>query len=276
MVEIISLASSPSDQGPHTPAKSSGKKSKSSTPAHSTQSASQNSLRSKLQEMLSPRSTTASTTPVTRPHSHMTGTTIVTAVTMPAAVELSETAEQVLNHFCELVFDAVGKMVQRSHEQFCAALWGSSRKLPAGVGGSREQKARGSLSSSKKNVSFSEPVAQETDAPKTEADGHQSRSHSIPPLHLVVEVRFSIPRIHLESGLEAVHSYLAQVSDAIVRVLQHVTWWAGSGGGAGRGLYEMLEGNGTIEGMRDSVTQAVQGEQNSKFSLLFKEYSVSW
>ena len=263
VMEIISLASPPSDQGPHTPEKSSGKKSKSSTPARSTQSTSQNNLRSKLQEILSPRSTTASTTPVTRPHSHMTGTTIVMAVTMPAAVELSEVAEKVLNHFCELVFDTVSKMVQRSHEQFCAALWGSSENLQTGSRGSKEQKARGSLSKDKKNVSFSEPVFQEIDTSKTEADSHrgsQSRSHSTPPLHLVDEVQFSIPRIRLESGLEAVHSYLAQVSDAIVWVLQHVTWWAGSGGGAGRGLYEILEGNGTIEGMRKNVTQAVQGE----------------
>ena len=272
VMEIIRLTSPPSDQAPQTPAKSSGKKSKGSTPARSTCSTSQHSLRSKLQEILSPRSTTASTTPVTRPHSHMTGTTVATAMTMPAAVELSEAAEQVLSHFCELVFDAVSKMVQKSHDQFCAALWGSSKKIQNGAEGSKEQKARGILSRAlhgdKKNVSFSEPVFQEVDTSKVEAvsdsshRGSQFRSCSIPPLHLVVEVQFSIPRIHMESGLEAVHSYLAQVSDAIVRVLHRVTWWVGSGGGSGRGLYEVLEGNGTIEGMRENVARAVQGEQS--------------
>ena len=81
------------------------------------------------------------------------------------------------------------------------------------------------------------------------------REHYI--LQMVVDIKFSIPRVVLEPSLDEVYSQLMDVSSALLDVLRHVEWWLGPS--AGKNLYDMLELNGVIKSMQSGILQAVQG-----------------
>ena len=202
------------------------------------------------------------------------------------AVAFGETGERVLSHFCELVFEAVGKLVLRSHNQLCTSLWSSAPAEPHDAGPeddvgpgscspdeSRGKEKEGRDAVERKMVSFREPILQETDAvkepllAKSVTNSHPRPTPTVspprptptisPPLQLVVHVHFSTPRINLDPGLEEVHSYLAHVSSTIVNVLHQITWWVGPN--TGRSLFNVFEVNGAVESMQDNVLQAIRG-----------------
>lgn len=86
---------------------------------------------------------------------------------------------------------------------------------------------------------------------------------------MIVDVKFSIPRVLLEPSLDEVYSQLMDVSSALLSVLKEVKWWLGPS--SGRPLYELLELNGVIESMQNGILQAIQG--NSAFKLVIAGYS---
>lgn len=192
------------------------------------------------------------------------------------AVTFGESGEQVLSHFCELVFEAVSKLVLRSHDQLCSSLWSSTRpqqhdtgpgdgvgpgSCPLNKGKGKERERSGMVE--RKMVSFQEPILQETDAERPDT---KSNTNSPPrptrtvssPLQLVVHVHFSTPRVELDPSLEEVHSYLAHISSTIVNVLHQITWWVGPN--TGRSLFDVFEVNGAVESMQDNVLQPIRGE----------------
>ena len=184
--------------------------------------------------------------------------------------KLGSVEEAVLVKFCEIVFDKVGKMVVKSHDQLCSCLW-SSGDLESDTGRSRSNSnttISKTIKAKSKNVSFNLPdsPAKGNSATELENDLINSISQTIllpdktkstPPLQLEVEVHFLIPRICLKPSLDEVQSHLSQVSGAIARVLHLVVWWAGPN--AGRRLYEVLESNGTIRYFHESILQAMEG-----------------
>jgi len=189
------------------------------------------------------------------------------------AVTFGESGEQVLSHFCELVFEAVSKLVLRSHDQLCSSLWSSRRPEQHDTGpgdgvvpGScslNKDKGKRSGMVERKMVSFQEPILQETDAePPDTKSITNSPPHPSPtvssPLQLVVHVHFSTPRVELDPSLEEVHSYLAHISSTIVNVLHQITWWVGPN--TGRSLFYVFEVNGAVESMQDNVLQPIRGE----------------
>lgn len=78
-------------------------------------------------------------------------------------------------------------------------------------------------------------------------------------LQLVVDIKFSIPRVVLEPSLDEVYSQLMDVSSALLDVLRHIKWWLGPS--AGKNLYDMLELNGVVKSMQSGILQAVQGQR---------------
>lgn len=82
------------------------------------------------------------------------------------------------------------------------------------------------------------------------------RDHRI--LQLVVDIKFSIPRVVLEPSLDEVYSQLMDISSALLEVLRHIKWWLGPS--AGKNLYDMLELNGVVKSMQSGILQAVQGQ----------------
>lgn len=80
-------------------------------------------------------------------------------------------------------------------------------------------------------------------------------------LQLVVDIKFSTPRVVLEPSLDEVYSHLMDISSALVGVLRHVKWWVGPS--VGRNLYDMLELNGVIKSLQSGVLQAIQGRSHS-------------
>lgn len=77
-------------------------------------------------------------------------------------------------------------------------------------------------------------------------------------LQLVVDIKFSIPRVVLEPSLDEVYSRLMDVSSAILDVLRHIKWWVGPN--SGKNLYDILEVNGVVETMRSGILQAIHGQ----------------
>ena len=76
-------------------------------------------------------------------------------------------------------------------------------------------------------------------------------------LQLVVDIKFSIPRVVLEPSLDKVYSKLMDISSAILDVLRHIKWWLGPS--TGKNLYDILELNGVVETMQSGILQAIQG-----------------
>ena len=185
---------------------------------------------------------------------------------------LSKAGETFLNHFCELVFSAVHKMVLRSHDQFCRSLWaghpfpGQTRAVEEETG-SNDAEPRSSPSDSKplqeqkkkKTVSFTEPLSTSAAPPRCRPDQTFHRYPPPPrparPLRLEVNALFSIPRIHLEPTLSHVHSFLDGVSAALLAVVQQLTWWVGPQ--AGRTLFQVLRLGSVVQARQDGVMQAV-------------------
>ena len=180
---------------------------------------------------------------------------------------VSETGEKVLSHFCELVFEAVSNLVQRSHSQFYSTLCDSSTLLvgqcatrPVDPGSfSEEDKGRETEGSGEsKIVSFQEPERKEPPFYEPTKAACPSPMDPRPPsLQLVVHVHFSTPRIHLDPTLEEVHSYLANVSSAMMNVLHQITWWVEPS--TRRSLHNDFEEKGTVELMQTNILHAIQG-----------------
>ena len=180
---------------------------------------------------------------------------------------VSETGEKVLSHFCELVFEAVGNLVQRSHSQLCSTLCDSSTVLvgqhatgPVDPGSfSKEDKDKETEGSGEsKIVSFQEPEIKEPPFyGPTKAVCPSPADPRPPSLQLVVHVHFLTPRIHLDPTLEEVHSHLAHVSSTMVNVLHQITWWVEPY--TSRSLHNDFEEKGTVESIQTSILHAIQG-----------------
>ena len=184
--------------------------------------------------------------------------------------KLGSVEEAVLVKFCEIVFDKVGKMVVKSHDQLCSCLWSSEDPEPD-TGSSRSNSnttVMKIVKTKSKNVSFNLPDSPAKGNSATELENElinsisqtillPDKTKATPPLQLEVEVHFLIPRICLKPSLDEVQSRLSQVSGAIAHVLHLVVWWAGPN--AGRRMYEVLESNGTIHYFHERILQAMEG-----------------
>ena len=183
--------------------------------------------------------------------------------------KLGSVEENVLMKFCELVFDSVGRIVVKSHDQLCSCLW-SSEALEPGT----EHKSLPLSSVSKAPVTRTRVVT--FDLPDSPSKGNSAidleselinsisqtillpeSTKATPPLQLEVEIHFLIPRICLKPSLDEVQSQLSHVSAAIARVLHLVQWWVGPN--AGRPLYEVFESKGTIHSFHEGIMQAMEG-----------------
>lgn len=178
---------------------------------------------------------------------------------------VSETGEKVLSHFCELVFEAVSNLVQRSHSQFCSTLYDSNTLFvgqhatgPVDPGSFSKEDKETEGSGESKIVSFQEPEMKEPPFYEPTKAACPSPTDPRPPsLQLVVHVHFSTPRIHLDPTLEEVHSYLANVSSSMVNVLHQVTWWVEPN--TSRSLHNDFEEKGTMEVTQTYILHAIQG-----------------
>ena len=187
--------------------------------------------------------------------------------------KLGTVEENVLMKVCELVFDAVGRMVVKSHDQLCSCLWSSEAFEPV-----TEHKSP-SLSPSSRTPAVTRARVVTFDLPDSPAKGNSAidleselinsisqtvllpeSTKATPPLQLEVEIHFLIPRICLKPSLDEVQSQLSHVSAAIARVLHLVQWWVGPN--AGRPLYEVFESKGTIQSFHESIMQAMEGDHS--------------
>ena len=162
--------------------------------------------------------------------------------------------EEVLNHFCKLVSQAVIKAVLHSHSKFL-------NSLHATVTGETTA-ADTRASSTEKSVKFSTPDEVDTDREgDLRSENQLSLSDSKPDslLQLTVDVHFATPRIQLQPTLDSVHSDLLEVSDALLRVLHQLKWWARPN--AGRTLYEVFEVGAKENAMRTTILKSIQGIQ---------------
>lgn len=220
-----------------TESRSSGKKSKASTPQHSHH----------WTQGIASQSGTSS---------------IATQGHLPVLVPLDETSERALSHFCELVFNAVSKVVLRSHKQLCGTLGGTqpdtATELKPAILRKDDAPRKSAQLGDKKAVSFQEPLIQDTESEGDHGSGQilHPQPPTLPLMRLVLDVHFSIPRIQLEPGLEVVHSCIASVSQAITGILKHVTWWTGPSGG--KPLHDVFQANGMIDSMQENILQAIQ------------------
>lgn len=185
----------------------------------------------------------------------------------PVLSKLGSVEEAVLGQFCELVLEKIGEMVERSHEQLCSCLWNSADLEPNSNNGKSDSDSVAPKTKSK-IVSFDLPDSptKGNSAIELENDLINSisqtillpdRSRSTPPLQLMVEVHFLIPRICLKPNLDDIQSYLSRVSVAMTSVLHQVVYWAGPN--AGQPLYDIMEAKGTIQLFHERITQATEG-----------------
>ncbi len=188
----------------------------------------------------------------------------------PLLSKLGTVEETVLGNFCELVFETIGKMVERSHEQLCSCLWRSSELEPNSDNGELDSNTVVSKPSKTKSkiVSFDIPDSPTKGNSAIELENElinsisqtillPDRSKTTPPLQLEVEVHFLIPRICLKPNLDDIQSYLSRVSVAMTSVLHQVVCWAGPN--AGFPLYHVLEAKGIMQLFHERITQAMQG-----------------
>lgn len=162
--------------------------------------------------------------------------------------------EEVLNYFCKLVSQAVIKAVLCSHSKFLNSLHSTATSETVAP----DTRA----SSTEKSVKFSTPDEVETDKegdPRSKNQLTPSDSKPDPLLRLTVDVHFATPRIQLQPTLDSVHSDLLEVSDALLRVLHQLKWWARPN--AGRTLYETFEVGAKENAMRTTILKSIQGIQ---------------
>ena len=171
--------------------------------------------------------------------------------------------EEVLNHFCKLVSQAVIKTVLHSHSKFLSNLHATGVAETMAYNNPDTR-----ASSTEKSVKFSTPPDTEInkDRDTLHSENELSLSDAIPgpSLQLTVDVHFATPRIQLEPSLDSMHSDLLEVSDALLRVLHQVKWWARPN--AGRTLYEVYEIGAKENAMRDIILKSIQGNQISAVS----------
>ena len=176
--------------------------------------------------------------------------------------------EKVLNHFCTLVNETVVKAVLQSHGKFIKCL-GST---PSGVD-HKEVISHTAMTRSCPDIdaysSQDTPVlfkprftcsVKERDgkiAPSSQAP-FSDDSLSTPLLQLMVDVHFTTPRIQLVPSLDKVHSDLLEISEALLRVLHHVKWWASPN--ADRTIYDLFEISAMEEASYDAIRRSIQGE----------------
>ena len=134
---------------------------------------------------------------------------------------LDGVSESVMEHICDQFLDAVEKLVVHSHKQFFASLFGAEND---------------SLGSNASDLDLTQK----------------------PTVRLLIDIKFSIPHIHLEPSLRDVSTALLQVSSSILKVLQAVQWWAGPS--AGKPLYDVYEMDLWTKSVQDSIVIAVQSE----------------
>lgn len=164
--------------------------------------------------------------------------------------------EEVLNHFCKLVSQAVFKAVLHSHSKFLNSL----RAITSGDTIATDTRA----SSTEKSVRFSTPDKVDTVREEGLHSGNRlsicDSAMSDPLLQLAVDVHFATPRIQLQPTLDSVHSDLLEVSDALLRVLHQLKWWARPN--AGRTLYDVFEVGAKENAMRTTILTSIQGIHN--------------
>jgi hypothetical protein len=163
--------------------------------------------------------------------------------------------EDVLNHFCKLVSQAVIKAVLHSHSKFLNSLHAITAAAAAEkiIPDTR-------ASTTEKSVKFRTP---DDVATGKVGDLHSENHMSIPDpkldplLRLTVDVHFATPRIQLQPTLDSVHSDLLEVSDALLRMLHQLKWWARPN--AGRTLYDVFEVGAKETAMRTTILRSIQG-----------------
>ena len=166
--------------------------------------------------------------------------------------------EEVLRYFCKLVNQAVMKAVLSSHGRFLSSL------LATAIGETTAHSTPNTrASSTEKSVKFSTPddveINKEGETTHSKTQLSLSDSKPGPLLQLTVDVHFATPRIQLEPTLDNVHSDLLEVSDALLRVLHQVRWWARPN--AGRTLYEVYEVGAKENDVRSTILKSIQGNQ---------------
>ena len=162
--------------------------------------------------------------------------------------------EEVLNHFCKLVSQAVIKAVLHSHNKFLNSLHTTATSETIAP----DTRAN----STEKSVKFSTPDEVDTDKEGDLRSKNQlfpSDSKPDPLLRLTVDVHFATPRIQLQPTLDSVHSDLLEVSDALLRVLHQLKWWARPN--AGRTLYEVFKVGAKENAMHTTILKSIQGIQ---------------
>ena len=154
----------------------------------------------------------------------------------------SPLAEPVLAHFCQRTFDVLSSTVTRSHDQLVGGLccrWKAT-----------EGRERPKLMLRRDDCHGNGPLGGDV-----VTMNEQCRPEH--PIQLLVDVKFSIPYIHIDPSLAAIYGQVAEVSSAILSILHDVRWWVGPG--TGRPLYDVFEKNGTILGMQEEIHKTFEG-----------------
>ena len=238
---------------------------------------------------LSQRDHTSSTRTLSASNKHTNTmvhlTTPTHRLTQLTLSQLGSVGEQVLNHFCELVSEAVVKSVLQSHKRFIESLGADAvvySKVVANSGAHQPQthsvsdtednspKEKG-FQTAPTSIHIGGPQQTNSEAPKTQKN--LSDSLSSPSLQLMVDVHFATPRIQLEPTLEKVHSDLLEVSESLLHVLHQLKWWASSS--AGRTLYDVFGIGAQEEAMYNSIRSSMQCKSNDFcLTLAGKEVAV--
>lgn len=207
-------------------------------------------------------------------------TTPTHKLTQLALTQIGSAGDQVLNHFCKLVSEAVVKSVLQSHDRFIQSLGTNPAVLHHSEAGSLSAAGPGQAQScldlgteeisQLKEKHFQTPpicVGREGEQMQSETPlkyTYQGSSlkfpetSSSPMLQLMVEVHFATPRIQVDPTLDKVHSDLLEVSEALLRVLHQVKWWSSTN--VGRTLYDVFE----ISAREDAMYNSIRGPMQSK------------
>ncbi|KAL5457324.1 hypothetical protein EMCRGX_G034572 [Ephydatia muelleri] len=170
------------------------------------------------------------------------------ARTLRSGTELNPLGEAVLGHFCKRVFDALSNVVVRSHDQLLGGLGYKQDALEGQDPFSltlRQDDHHGNCLNDFNNV----PSSNNKQAVVTPC-------YAVFPIQLLVDVKFSIPYIHIDPSLAAIRVHVAEVSSAILSVLHDARWWVGPD--AGRSLYDIFEANGAIVHVKNEIQRAIE------------------
>ena len=161
---------------------------------------------------------------------------------------MGDGAEEMLGHFCGLVFDAVSQTVLKSHGHFYHSLF----QLQADVDSARLSEVK-DTKRRQKTVTF--------DISNLEGEVHETKPTPQPSktVQLVISIHFAIPRIHLEPSLKDVHSHLDDTSSSMLALLHKVTWWVGPN--SGQSVHQVLQLSGAVRSLQESILQAIHSEQ---------------